>query len=449
MTVILDELVAELGDRVTTDPERLQLLSVDTSRYAPEGLPLAAVEARSTDDVAGALAWANRHGVPVSVRGAGSGLSGGAVAYPGGLVLSLANMNRILSINARDRLATVEPGVITADLDAAAREVGLFFPPDPASVRISSVGGNIATNAGGLRCIAHGVTADSVAALEVVLADGRVLNTGSLTRKDAVGLDLTRLFVGSEGTLGVVTRATVRLKPVPPGVPRTFRASFSTLGDAGRAVDAIMSSWPRPEVLEMLDGPCIEAIRAFHPVELAVPEAAILIGQTVGTGALEDAQALVDVCREHGATETEIAEDDALLEARRMMNPALSAQGLRVSCDVAVPVSRLADVFAGIDAIGARHGQRVAIAAHAGDGNLHPTVLVRDDPEWYPVAERIIDEITELALELGGTITGEHGVGAVKHHQLGLQLDDVSLHVQRAIKHTLDPNGILTPGRAI
>src|SRR5690625_2818123 len=164
MTVILDELVAELGDRVTTDPERLQLLSVDTSRYAPEGLPLAAVEARSTDDVAGALAWANRHGVPVSVRGAGSGLSGGAVAYPGGLVLSLANMNQILSINARDRLATVEPGVITADLDAAAREVGLFFPPDPASVRISSVGGNIATNAGGLRCIAHGVTADSVAA---------------------------------------------------------------------------------------------------------------------------------------------------------------------------------------------------------------------------------------------------------------------------------------------
>lgn len=449
MPEMLEKLRGTLGDRVSTDPERLAFVSRDASRVEPEGLPLAVVDAQSTRDVASALSWANRYRVPVAVRGAGSGLSGGAVAYADGLVVSLAAMNRIIDIDPVERLAVVEPGVVTADLDAAAREHGLFFPPDPASARISTVGGNLATNAGGLRCIAHGVAADSVAALEVVLADGRVLHTGARTRKNAVGLDLTRLFVGSEGTLGVITRATVRLKPVPPGTPQTFRASFDDLEAAGRAVTAMMASFPQPEILEMLDRPCVEAIREYRPVDLDVPGAAILIGQTVGLSARHDAEVLTAVCRAHGATDTGIAEDDALLEARRLMNPALSAQGLRVSCDVAVPVSRLADVFAGIGVIADRHGQRVAIAAHAGDGNLHPTVLVHDDPDWYPIAERVIDDITTLALSLGGTITGEHGVGAVKHHQLAMQLDDVALAVQRSLKNALDPHGILTPGRAI
>lgn len=446
---MLDDLRTRLGGRVITDPVRLSAVARDASRLGPDGAPLALVEAETTADVVQALSWAHHHRVPVSVRGGGSGLSGGAVAYPDGLVLSLERMNRIVQIDPVDRLAIVEPGVITADLDDAARAQGLFFPPDPASARISTIGGNIATNAGGLRCIAHGVTADSIAALEVVLADGRVMHTGALTRKNAVGLDLTRLFVGSEGTLGVITQATVRLKPVAPGTPHTFRASFDSLGAASAAVNAIMGGSPQPEVLELLDRHCVSAIEAFNPTGLVAPRAALLIGQTVGLNSLEEARALVAVCEAHGATDTGVDTSDALLEARRLMNPALSAQGLRVSCDVGVPVSKLGRVCEEIAEIAERHGQRVAIAAHAGDGNLHPTVLVGDSPGWYPIAERVIDDITELALSLGGTITGEHGIGALKHHQLHLQQDAVSLEVQRAIKHALDPHGILTPGRAI
>jgi len=445
----LQDLHDRIGKRINTSPDALYTYANDLSRLKPEGVPLAVVLATSTEDVQQALEVANRHRIPVSVRGAGSGLSGGAVGYTGGLVISLDRMNRIVSLNPADRLAVVEPGVITADLDAAARQHGLFFPPDPASSRISTVGGNIATNAGGLRCIAHGVTADSVASLEVVLADGRVMQVGAKTRKNTVGLDMKSLFIGSEGTLGIITRATVRLKPIPPGIPHTFRASFHSLEDAGSAVNAIVQGATTPEVLELLDRLCIDAILDFMPDAPPLPGEAVLIGQTVGHTAREDAEALASLCRDHGAVDTAITLGDDLLEARRLMNPALSAQGLRVSCDVGVPVSRLTEVFLGIQEISSRSGQRIAVAAHAGDGNLHPTVLVNDAPDWYPIAEGLIDEITELALTLGGTITGEHGVGAIKHHQLHLQQGPVELEVQRAIKHTLDPNGILSPGRAI
>ena len=231
----LADLKAQLGDKLLDTGPELERLSQDTSRYRPQHRPLAAVVASHTDDVATALRWANEHRVPVSVRGAGTGLAGGAVSYPNGLIISLERCNRIRDLDPVNRLAVVEAGVIPADLDQAARAHGLFFPPDPASVEISTVGGNIATNAGGLRCIAHGVTRDSVAALEVVLADGTVINTGTRTRKNVVGLDLTSLFVGSEGTLGIITAATVRLKPVPPGTPRTFRASFDSIQAAGEA----------------------------------------------------------------------------------------------------------------------------------------------------------------------------------------------------------------------
>lgn len=445
----LDALVAALGSRVVTDPAAMRPYCADASRALPEGAPFAVVRAGRTADVQAALAWANERGVPVSVRGAGTGLSGGAVSYDGGLVLALDGMNRIVEIDAENRLAVVEPGVVTADLDHAAREHGLFFAPDPASARTSTVGGNIATNAGGLRGVSHGVTRDAVAALEVVLADGRVLRTGALTRKDVVGYDLTSLFVGSEGTLGVVTRATVRLEPVPPGSPRTFRAAFDTLDEAGRAIVDIVASDARPEVLELLDTASIEAIERFQPSGLPLPGAALLVGQTVGSGAQADAERILAMCRAHGARDVDIAESDALLEARRLANPALSAKGLRVSCDVGVPVAALPRMFAGLDALARRHGRAISTVAHAGDGNLHPTVEAGDTPEEHRAAEVVIDDITRLALELGGTITGEHGVGSVKHHELPWQLDEAAIEAQRAIKRALDPRGILTPGRAI
>ncbi|WP_200328745.1 FAD-linked oxidase C-terminal domain-containing protein [Leucobacter sp. L43] len=445
----LDELHTLLGPRLVRDPELIAPYAVDTSRAVAEGAPLAVVLAESTADVAAALGWANRAGVKVSVRGAGTGLAGGAMAYADGLVVSLERMRTIIDIDVPNRLATVQPGVVTADLDAAARDHGLFFPPDPASARISTVGGNIATNAGGLRCVSHGVTSDAVAALEVVLADGRVMRSGARTRKNVVGYDLTRLFVGSEGTLGVITEATVRLKPVPPGSPRTFRASFGTLEDAGRAVTAIVNSAARPEVLELMDALSVEIIESFHPSGLTVPAGAMLVGQTVGWDAQEQAEAITAICRDVGADDTEISETDALLEARRLSNPALNARGLKISCDVGVPVAALAEVFHGIAEISAKHGKRVSTVAHAGDGNLHSTVESPDTPVGIREADAVIDDITRLALALGGTISGEHGIGSVKRHELGWQLDTVALSVQVAIKRALDPLGTLTPERGI
>ncbi len=445
----LQQLQQVFGDRLVRDPDLIAPYAIDTSRAVLRGAPLALVFAESTADVSAALTWAHEHRVPVSVRGAGTGLTGGAMAYDGGLVLSLERMNRIVGIDAENRLAVVQPGVITAELDTACRERGLFFPPDPASARMCTVGGNIATNAGGLRCVAHGVTTDSVAALEVVLADGRVLRAGALTRKNVVGYDLKSLFIGSEGTLGVITEATVRLKPVPPGTPRTFRASFDTLEDAGRAVTAIVGGAAQPEVLELMDALSVEIIESFYPSGLRVPRGAMLVGQTVGLDAAEKAEGITAVCAAHGATDTGVSESDALLEARRLSNPALNARGLKISCDVGVPVAALAEVFRGIAEISERHGRRVSTVAHAGDGNLHSTVEAPDTSEGIAAADRVIDDITRLAISLGGTISGEHGIGSLKRHELPWQLDEAALDVQRAIKAALDPRGILTPDRAV
>ncbi|MHA3684514.1 FAD-binding oxidoreductase [Leucobacter sp. HY1908] len=443
----LQELRAQLGDRLVTDAAEIAEHAHDSSRDSPEGEAIALVHASSTEDVSAALAWTNERGVRVSVRGAGTGLAGGANAYAGGLILSLAGMNRIIEIDAADRLAVVQPGVITAELDDAARDQGLFYPPDPASARSCTIGGNIATNAGGLRCVAHGVTRDAVAALEVVLADGRVLRTGARPRKNVVGYDLTSLIVGSEGTLGVVTEATVRLKPVPPGTPCSFRASFDDLESAGRAVTAIVGGPHTPEVLELMDAASVEIIEAYRPSGIAVPRGAMLVGQTVGFDAADAAAAITRACSDYGATETELSDSDALIEARRLSNPALTARGLKISCDVGVPVAKLAEIFHGINEISARHGRLVSTVAHAGDGNLHSTVDCADDD--VAAADALLDDITRLALSLGGTITGEHGVGSVKQHELPWQLDDVSRATQRAIKLALDPRGTLTPGRAI
>lgn len=444
------ELAPMVRGAVRTDPEALHAYAGDVSISVPAGPAAAVVDAADTDDVAAALRWANAERVPVSVRGAGSGTSGGAVAYAGGMVISLASMTRIVSIDPDNRLAVVEPGVITADLDAAAREHGLFFAPDPASVRLSSVGGNIATNAGGLRGLSHGVTRDAVAALTVVLADGRVLHTGTRTRKNVTGLDLTSLFVGSEGTLGVVTEATVFLTPIASGTPHTFRASFADVYDAGRAVAAISRSPLSPEVLELLDGTSVRLIESFQPSGMDTSsDATLLVGQTVGDDARAVAEQLVGLCRTHGATDTDVSTSDSLLEARRLANPALTAAGLRVGCDVAVPISAFADVLTGIQEIARRHRRTIATVAHAGDGNLHPTVEAEDSPAGYAAAKEAVYDITRLALSLGGTVTGEHGVGSVKYTEMTWQLDDVALSTQRTIKAALDPHGILTPGRAV
>ena len=450
-TPLLEELLVALPGRVLTAPEDVGAYCTDSSRASLDGLPLAVVTAQSTDDVATALGWANRHRVKVSVRGSGTGLTGGAVAYPDGLVVSLAAMDRILGIDPANRLADVQAGVVTAEIDRAAAAYGLMYAPDPASYRESTIGGNIATNAGGLRCVKYGVTADSVAGLEVVLASGDVVRTGGRTRKDVVGYDLTRLFVGSEGTLGVVTAATVRLVPRPTGDTMTFRAVFPTLASAGDAVTAIMGTTAVPEVMELMDRPSVDAVERHHPTGLSTDgAAAVLVGQFIGASARAQSADVARLCRDAGAMAVDEADGDILLEARRVTGRALSAEGLRVSSDVAVPIARLAEMFSVIEQIS--HEERVGIPtfAHAGDGNLHPSVIVDPaDPVAREHGERILDRVSDAALALGGTLSGEHGIGSLKHHALAKQLDPPTLAAHRLVRDAFDPNHILSPGRGI
>lgn len=441
-----------LPGRLITDPQRVAAFSSDASRARALGLPAAVVVPRSAAEVAVALRWADEHRVPVSVRGAGTGLAGGAVGYPDGLVISLAALDAITGIDPDNRLIEVQAGVVTADIDAAAARHGLMYAPDPASSRESTIGGNIATNAGGLRCVKYGVTAEAVAGLEVVLANGEVLHTGARTRKNAVGYNLTGLFVGSEGTLGVVTAATLRLVPRPAGTAVSFRASFSSLEAAGAGVAAVMSSRVVPEVLELMDRLSVLAVERFAATGIDTEGvAAVLIGQLIGPDALAEAELVGTALRGAGAVSVEHREQDQLLEARRRTGPALSAQGLRVSCDVGVPVSRLAEIFAAIERIGAEERVQIPTFAHAGDGNLHPSVIIGDDPseQARADAERILDRIVEAALDLGGTASGEHGVGSLKLGALTRQLEPTARAVQLQIKRALDPHGILTPGRAV
>ncbi|MEO7234068.1 MAG: FAD-linked oxidase C-terminal domain-containing protein [Lapillicoccus sp.] len=451
LTAPLDDLLRALPGRVLTTAAAMEPYTCDASRAALEGQPRAVVRASSTQDVSVALRWADAHRVPVSVRGSGTGLTGGAVAYPDGLVVSLAGLDRILGVDPANRLADVQAGVVTAEIDDAAAAYGLMYAPDPASYRESTIGGNIATNAGGLRCVKYGVTADSIAGLEVVLASGEVVTTGGRTRKDVVGYDLTRLFVGSEGTLGVVTAATVRLVPRPTGDRVTFRAVFPTLESAGAAVTAVMASAVVPEVMELMDRLSVEVVEKHYPTGLHIHgAAAVLVGQLIGPRARVDSATAAAVCRAAGATSVEEADGDVLLEARRVSGRALSAEGLRVSSDVAVPIARLADMFTAIERISREEGVAIPTFAHAGDGNLHPSVIVdHDDPAARDHGEWVLDLVSDAALALGGTLSGEHGIGSLKRHSLPKQLDAATLAAHRRVKDAFDPHHILTPGRGI
>ncbi|WP_245764854.1 FAD-binding oxidoreductase [Nonomuraea jiangxiensis] len=450
----IDALVNSLSEaRVVTDPDVIDSYARDRTFVAP-GKPLGVVLAASRDDVVTTMKWASEHRVPVVPRGAGSGLAGGATAGDGAVVLSLARMTAIKELSPADEIAVVEPGVITADLDRAAREHGLMYAPDPSSYEISTIGGNLATNAGGLRCVKYGVTRDSALGLEVVLADGRVMNTGRRTMKGVTGYDLTGLFVGSEGTLGVITSATVRLRRAPAAPPATFAAEFGSLRDAGAAVSAIMAAGCQPSLMELLDRATLEAIDDWRNIGLEPATQAMLIGQSDAA----DGQAMIErmerLCTENGASFVAVssspAETEELIGLRRMAYQAKERLGACLVEDVCVPRSVLPDMISAIEAAGARHGVRICTVAHAGDGNLHPVFIfehgtVEPPPEVWAAA----DEVFRHALELGGTLTGEHGVGVLKQRWLALESGPVATEVQRGIKAVFDPLGILNPGKAI
>ncbi|MBI4776284.1 MAG: FAD-binding protein [Deltaproteobacteria bacterium] len=416
--------------------------------------PSCAVWVETAEQVSQILKLANREDIPVIPRGAGTGLSGMSVPVKGGIVLDLCRMNRILKISIEDRLAVVQPGVVYAHLEKQLASHGFFFPPDPASGKVCTLGGNVATNAGGVRGAKYGTTRDYVLGLEVVLPDGRIMKTGSKAMKSVSGYDLTRLFVGSEGTLGVVTEITLKINPKPTATS-TASATFDSLEDAGRAVTLIMHSGIIPSVLEILGKETIRAINENTDLDLPEVEA-MLLAETDGYTKEETEYQMgkvVDIFKNSKAKDVKMANSEAevtdLWKARKSAYAVLARIETHfVLEDVTVPMGQITNLLRGIEAIAKKHSLQIATFGHAGDGNLHPQILYDGyDPEQVRRKDAASDELFHLAIGLGGTLTGEHGIGLSKAPFMSLEHDETAMDVMRGIKRLLDPNNILNPGK--
>lgn len=439
--------------RVIDDPELLVSYQHDQAPGQAYGMPTAVALPETTEQVVGAVRVAARLGVPIVARGAGTGLAGAANAADGCLVVSTRRLNRIVSIDVDERLAVVQPGVVNADLRAAVAAHGLFYPPDPGSYEECTIGGNVATNAGGMCCLKYGVTSDYVRALEVVLADGSVARPGHRTVKGVAGYDLVGLLTGSEGTLGIVTEVTLALRPAPPE-PRTVVAEFASLADAAAAVASVRASRLAPSLLELLDAVTLRAIESWQPLGIGPDAATMLLAQVDGVNADAEAALLGETFRSAGAGEVvraDDAEESALLmQARRLAYPSLERMGTTLLDDVAVPIPQLREFVAGVRELADTSTLTVGVFGHAGDGNMHPTVVYDGTDETQQAeAFGLFDSIVDLALRLGGTVSGEHGIGLLKRGWLERELDDATRGMHRAIKAALDPYGLLNPGTAI
>jgi glycolate oxidase len=452
MTVITaDSLISALpAGVVVTDPASVENYRWDWSRDPGAGTPMAVVRPTDAAQVQTVVRWCAENRVPITPRGAGTSLSGGSSAVDGGIVLSLERM-RAIEIDTTTRVAVVEPGAFNAEVKATAARHGLWYPPDPSSYEICSIGGNIATNAGGLCCVKYGVTTDYVLGLDVVLADGELITLGGKRIKDVAGLSLLKLFVGSEGTLGIITRAVLRLVPAQP--PKA--TLVATFADAEAAANAVVELGlvARPSMIELMDNASINIVEDALKMGLDRTAGALLLIQSDAQGPacsaeIELAEA---ACRRHGASEcfsTDDAEEgEMFVEARRAFFPALEGRGALLLEDVGAPVPQLPALLAGVAAIATRHRVEIPVVAHAGDGNTHPTIVF--DPTDQAAQQRAalaFTEIMELALSLGGTITGEHGIGRLKKELLPTQLGPRVTQLTRDVKQLFDPQGILNPG---
>jgi len=452
-TADLKRLRAVVGkEYVSTAIEDLICHSYDGTKQT--AMPAAVVRPGTAQDVSGVLAYANEAGIPVYPMGAATGLTGGAVPLKGGIVLDMTRMNRIIEIDQENLVATVEPGVICAEFQAAVERLGLFYPPDPASNEFSTLGGNVAECAGGLRCLKYGVTRDYVLALEAVLPSGEIIHTGSRAMKNVTGYDLTRLLIGSEGTLCVFTKITLRLIPLPKSI-RTVLAYFGSFDDAARTVSAIIAARIVPRAIEFMDEDTLEAVRSYGEFDFPAEAKAALVVEVDGDeGATErEAEEVSSICRDNKCNMLSMAlsEEDReeLWRTRRAISPALyNLASKKINEDVCVPRSRLPDLLREIERIEREKSLRIASFGHAGDGNVHVNFLLEsDDPEKLRRAEEGVEDLFKTVVALGGSLSGEHGIGTTKAPYLGIEIPPREMKLMRELKQLFDPKGILNPGK--
>ncbi len=452
---VRDELKAIVGDgRYFDNPEDLLLYSYDA--FMVQAVPEVVLLPVSTEEVSRIMKVASRERIPVTPRGAGTNLTGGSVPVKGGIVLAFTKMNRILHIDKENRIAVVQPGVVNMEFQKELAKKGLYYPPDPGSMAVTTMGGNVAENAGGPRAVKYGVTKDYLLGLEVVLSSGRVMRTGGKTLKNVTGYNLTQLFCGSEGTLGMITEITVKLIPLPE-TKRTLQAAYKNLSDAGKTVSRVFEIGILPVALEILDKIFINIIEDYTHLGLPRDAEALLLIEVDGpeSAVVPQAERLTQLCREMGAHEIKLAqtaaENDEIWRARRSAYGAEARlRPTAIAEDCTVPIGNLVAMFHEVGKIAEKYKLLIPVVAHAGDGNLHPQILTdnRDEEEMKRVV-KAIDEISIKAVELGGTLTGEHGIGIAKREILSVELGEEAMEVTRSIKKAFDPLNILNPDKVV
>ena len=456
MNQVIERLEEAIGaDKVLFSP--IDLIAYSFDGTFEQHLPDVVVLPETNEEVAAVVRIASQYDTPVVPRGMSSGLAGGSIPTRGGIVLSLTRMNRILEIDEENMTATVQAGVITANLQAEVEKLGLFYPPDPASVKQSTIGGNVACNAGGPRCLKYGVTGNYVMGLTVVLADGRIVRTGGKAIKYVTGFNMNQFFVGSEGALGVITEVILRLICQPP-YARTALVHFPTLDDAGRTVHSVLTRGLVPAAMELLDETAIECIEEAMQMGLPLDVEALLVIESDGAdeeSVQREMDTIADICLETGASRVDVARNEEeraeLWRARRSVSPSLARKAPnKLGEDITVPRSSIPEAVRRIKSISAKYGLPIVIFGHAGDGNLHPNILFdkRDPAQWEKV-EQIVGEIFQVALDLGGTLSGEHGVGTFKLPYMREALGPASINIQWRVKQALDPQNILNPGKVL
>jgi glycolate oxidase len=437
-----------LDASLISDTDITASYSRDQAPFASAAAPFAVLLARSAYEISIALKYANENSIPVVTRGAGSGLSGGANSTADSLVISLEKMNQIIEIDTANQIARVQAGVINLDLDTAAKEFGLAYLPDPASRDWSSLGGNAATNAGGMCCVKYGVTGAHVRAMQVVLASGEIIELGKATKKSVTTYDLLHLFIGSEGTLGIITELTLNLE-IRPAAPSTLIATFPSVSKAAAAAASLLQY--RPSMLEIVDQTTLKAVEAWHPLGFEVAGSVLLMQLDENHSLCE---AALETCKQFDLIDGVYSDDPAdaadLIRVRKLAYPALERMGATLLDDVALPITKIAEFVERVEKLSAEVNLTIGIFGHAGDGNMHPTI-VHDHGDLAAAerAQKAFGQIVEIAQSLGGTASGEHGIGSIKPGFVTKEISKTVIDLQRAVKKVFDPNSILNPGKKI